>query len=245
MALTHRTRIEDPTLPAVGTGALIAAGLAGLLYGLSMSGTFPDGPSISTATATQIREHVTANGTAIRASAVMGMLAIAAALVFFAGLTRQVRDRLPGSLLADLTLGAALLVLAYQLLVTTAEALTSLLPHLIGSDLASVDDATLRGWYGLTGFTHFLGDLAIIPMAVVLASFSLASLRGHLLPRWLSWAGVVVAAAGVLGSVGILLAVDALYPAWFVGLFGYWFWVLAVAVTSLVRVRRSRGDTAS
>ncbi len=243
MALTHRTTIDDPTLPSVGRGALLAAGVAGLVYALSTFGTFPDGPNVATATATQIRDHVTTNGAAIRGSAVVSMAAIAAALVFFSALTRQVRDRMPGSLLADLVLAASVLVVAYQWLITTAEAMISLLPHLIGSDLAGVDDATLRGWYGLTGFTHFLGDLAIIPMAVTLASFSLASLRGHLLPRWLSWAGVAVSAAGAVGSIGILLAVDALYPAWFAGLFGYWFWVLAAAVTFLARSRRHRAPS--
>jgi hypothetical protein len=240
MALTHRTTTHDATLPAVGRGALLAAGVAGLIYALSTFGTFPDGPPVSTATAAQIRDHVTTNGTAIRASAVVGMVAIAAALIFFAALTRQVRDRLPGSLLADLVLVASVLVIAYQWLITTAEAMISLLPHLIGSDLPRVDDATLRGWYGLTGFTHFLGDLAIIPMAVALAAFSMASLRGHLLPRWLSWAGVAVAAAGSLGSIGILLAIDALYPAWFAGLFGYWIWILAAAITFLAHSRRPR-----
>jgi len=29
-------------------------------------------------------------------------------------------------------------------------------------------DATVRSWYGLTGFTHFLGDLQVAPVAVVL-----------------------------------------------------------------------------
>ena len=68
----------------------------------------------------------------------MGMLAIAAALVFFAGLTRQVRDRLPGSLLADLTLGPALLVPRLPVAGHDRGSLeASLLPHLIGSDLAS------------------------------------------------------------------------------------------------------------
>ena len=105
-------------------------------------------------------------------------------------------------------------------------------------------DATRRfvlSWYGLTGFTHFLGDLAIIPMArgpgVVLpgrACVDTSCPVGCPGPGWL-WRQ-----PPCLGSVGILLAVDALYPAWFVGLFGYWFWVLAVAVTSLVRLRRSR-----
>lgn len=238
MSLNQRTTTDDSTVPARSRGALLTTGAAGLVYALSTFGTFPDGPEISTATAKQVREHVSANSTIIRADALVGMAAVAAALVFFAALTRQVRDRLAGSLHADLVLAAGILVVFYHWLITTAEALTSLLPNLVGSDLRSVDDATLQGWYGLTGFTHFLGDLAILPMALAVGSFCLASRRGQLLPRWLTWAGLAVATAAVLGSVGILLAVDALYPAWFAGLFGYWLWVLAVAIASLVRARR-------
>ena len=121
--------------------------------------------------------------------------------------------------------------------------MTTLLPNLVDSDLQSVDDATLRGWYGLTGFTHFMGDLAVVPMVVVLASFSVAALRGGLLPRWLSWAGLGFSGAGVLGTVGILAVVDVLYTFWFVALFGYWFWILAVAITFLIRLRRTRSPS--
>lgn len=244
MSTAQHTTIDDPAVPRAGRAALLLAGLAGLVYGLCTFGTFPDGPGIATATADQVRQHVTASGATIRADAVVGMVAVTAALVFFCALTRQVRDRLPGSLLADLLLASGILVVAYHWLITTAEALTTLLPHLIGSDLGSVNDATLQGWYGLTGYTHFLGDLAIIPMALTMAAFSLAGRRGKLLPRWLTWAGLAVATAAAVGAVGILLAVDALYPAWFVGLFGYWFWVLAIAVTSLIRHRRLRTPTA-
>ena len=127
----------------------------------------------------------------------------------------------------------------YQWLMTTADAMTTLLPNLVGSDVKRVDDATLRGWYGLTGFTHFMGDLAVVPMIVVMASFSVAALRGGLLPKWLSWAGLVFSAAGALGIVGILAAVDALYAFWFVAMFGYWSWILAVAITFLIRRRRT------
>ena len=47
-----------------------------------------------------------------------------------------------------------------------------------------------------------------------------------------------LAGAGVLGMVGILAEVDVLYPFWFAALFGFFFWILAVSVTCLVRLRR-------
>jgi hypothetical protein len=235
--------LERPDQPAPGRGALAATGFAGLVFWITGLFSFPDGPPMATATAQQVRDHVTAQGTAMQVSALAGMVSLAAALVFVAALVRQVRDRLPASLLAEVVLASGLLVITYQWLVITAEALPRLLPNLIDSDLASVDDATLQGWYGMTSFTHFLGDLAVVPMIVLMGTYSLAARRGGLLPRWLTWAGLGLAGAGVLGIVGILAEVDVLYPFWFAALFGYFLWTLAVSVTCLVRLRHS-GSTA-
>ena len=237
---------DGPDLPPIGRGALAAAGLAGLTYWLGGMATFPDGPTMATASAQQVRDHVTTTGGSIQVAAFAGMVAVAASLVLVAGLVRQVRDRLPGSLLAEVVLGAGILVIAYQWLMVTAEALLRYLPHLLDSvDLAAVDDQTVRSWYALTGFTHFLGDLAIVPTIVLVAAFSLAARRGRLLPTWLVWMGLAITVAGVVGMVGILGVVAALYPAWFVALIGYFLWVLAVSVTFLVRLRRSRPLPAS
>ncbi len=103
-----------------------------------------------------------------------------------------------------------------------------------------MDDGILQGWYALNGFTHFMGDLALVPMVLLIAAFSLAALRGGLLPKWLAWVGLVITGAGVLGMVGILAEVSGLYAFWFAGLFGYFLWILAVSVTCLNRLRRSR-----
>ena len=102
----------------------------------------------------------------------------------------------------------------------------------------------MLGWYALNGFTHFMGDLAIVPTVVLIGAFSLAARRGQLLPTWLVWVGLAIVAAGSVGMVGILAEVGALYPFWFVGLFGYFLWILAVSVTFLVRLRRSRAAPA-
>ena len=53
------------------------------------------------------------------------------------------------------------------------------------------------------------------------------------------------AAAGAVGMVGILAVVDALYPFWFVALFGYVLWIAALATTFLIRVRHHQAQTPS
>lgn len=223
----------------VGRGALAAAGVAGLVYVVAGWVTFPDGPSMGTASADQIRAHISTSGGAIQGAVATGVLALAAALVFVPALVRQVRDRLPGSLLAEVVLGSGLLVLAFQSLVVTAEGLLRFLPNLLdGVDLAAADDPVVRSWYGLGGFTHFLGDLAMVPMVMLVGAFSLAARRGGLLPRWLAMVGLVIVVTGTLGMVGIVGEVAALYPCWIGAAIGYFLWILAVSATCLHRLRR-------
>lgn len=224
---------------AVGRGALAAAGVAGLVFFVAGWVTFPDGPTMGTASAGEIRSHISASGGAIQGAVGAGVIALAAAMVFVPALVRQVRDRLPGSMLADVVLFAGLLVLAYQSLVVTAEGLLRFLPKLLdGVDLAAANDAIVQSWYSLGGFTHFLGDLAMVPMVMLIGAFSLAARRGQLLPRWLVWVGLVIVAAGALGMVGIVGEVEALYPCWIGAAIGYFLWILAASITFLNRLRR-------
>jgi hypothetical protein len=193
---------------------------------------------MATASGDQIRSYVAASGGSIQGAAFAGMVSVTAGLILVPALARQVRDRLPGSLLADAVLGAGLLVILYQWLMVAAAALLRFLPNLLDSvDLSGTDDVTVQGWYGLSGFTHFLGDLALVPMMVLVACFSLAARRGRLLPRWLAWGGLIIAAFGALGMVGILGEFGALYAFWFAGLFGYYLWILAASIAFLFRLR--------
>lgn len=83
-----------------------------------------------------------------------------------------------------------------------------------------------------------LGDLAMVPMVMLVGAFSLAARRGRLLPRWLAVVGLVIAVAGALGMVGIVGEVADLYPCWIGAAIGYFLWILAVSVTCLHRLRR-------
>jgi hypothetical protein len=220
-----------------GLGAVAVTGVLLFVAGLLSSGT--EGPPVGQASADRIRAYTEASAGSIRLAVAVGLLAVVTLVVFTAALATRIRLAAPGSVLACAVAGAGLLIAVVQLLDVAATGVPRLLPGLIGTSLADVDDATLRGWYGLTGFTHFLGDLQMAPIAVVLLGTSIAGLRHRLVPRWLGWAGVVLGAAAALGVLGIALAVDALYPLWFTGLFGWWLWTLAVAIVAAVQWRRT------
>ncbi|WP_328472247.1 hypothetical protein OHA21_09365 [Actinoplanes sp. NBC_00393] len=227
------------TTPVVGRGAALTAAVAGPLILVLSFTQPPDGPDMATASAAQIRTWALSQATALRIGALGGVLSLAVLLTATAALSRVIRDALPRSLLADLFAGAGLLLIGSLFLNSTAWALPAVLPGLIGADLATVDDATLRGWYALTGFTHLLGDFQMIFIAVMVGAFSAAALRARMVPRWVGWLGVVITLSAVLGTVGITTSSDLLYGFWFGGLFGWVLWYPIVGIALGLRSRHT------
>ncbi len=242
----NATGSEHPNVPLAAPGtsgdglAALVAAISGLLLLATSFVQPPDGPTVGSATAAQVRAFATDNDTALRAAATAGIIAFVLVVVFTAALARIVRARLPGSILASLVAAGGILVGMMLWLNTAATSMTVLLPDLIDTELARVDDTTVLSWYGLTGFTHFLGDLVMAPIALTMSAFSIAALAGGLLPRWLAWLGLAFAASGVVGTVGITTGSGVLYAFWFGGLFGWALWILLVSITEGLRWRRTR-----
>lgn len=227
---------EIETVSQTDHGALLAAAISGLLYVLLVFVPQVDGPPVETASADQIRSFLAAHDTGLRAVATAGSLAIALVLVFTVSLARLIRRRAAGSPLADLVVVGGALVALWHWLVVAGAAMT-LVQTLDGTDLATVDDATLRGWYGISNFTHLFADLGMVAMATVMAATSLAALRTGLFARWQGYLGLIFATGGAVGTVGITIAWGPLSNVWFVGIFGWWVWSLMIAVTCGLRLR--------
>jgi Domain of unknown function (DUF4386) len=222
---------------------LLAAAISGLLYVLLVFVPQVDGPPVETASADQIRSFLTEHDTGLRASATAGALGIALVLVFTVSLARLIRGQSIGSPLADLVVGGGVLVAVWHWLMVAGASMT-LVQTLDGTDLATVDDATLRSWYGMSNLTHFFGDLGMVAMATVMTATSIAVLRTGLFPRWQGWLGLILGIGGAVGTIGITIAWGPLANAWFVGIFGWFLWTLVLAVTCGLRLRpRSRRAT--
>ena len=219
-------------------GVLLAATISGLLYVVVAFVPQVDGPPVETASADQIRAFLAAHDSGLRILATTSAIAIPLVLIFTVSIARLIRTRTPTSPLADLVVGGGVLVSLWHWLVVAGTSMT-LVQTLDGTDLATVDDATLRGWYGLTNFTHFFADLGMAGIATVIAATSIATLRTGLLARWQGWLGLVIAAGGTLGTAGITMAWSPLSQVWFIGIFGWWLWVLIVAASCGLRLRRN------
>ncbi|WP_448625130.1 hypothetical protein [Geodermatophilus sp. URMC 64] len=245
--MSHPTTTTDARRPAVpvpgGTtdrrGSAVAAVSGLVLVVLGLVATVPEGPPVGQASADRIRAFVGGDEVGLRIGLTGGLLVAVALVVFTAALAGRIRAVRPGSALAGTVAGAGLLLAVVQLLDVAAVGTPLLLPELIDTSLAEVDDAVLRGWYGLTAFTHFLAVLQMTPVAMVILGVSIAALRLGLLPRWLGWGGTVIGTAAALGVVAVMVGVSPLYPLWFVGLYGWWLWTLAVSGCAAVRLWRA------
>jgi hypothetical protein len=232
--------VESSAAGSDERGTLLLAAASGLLL---LATTFfqpPEGPKVGRATAAQIRTFAAEHSTGIRIGATAEVIAFVMVVVFTAALARLIRSRAPGSITAGLVAAGGVLIGVQLWLDTAATSMTLLLPDLIDTKLATTNDTTVLSWYGLTGFTHFLGDLLMAPVVLTMAAFSIAALRERLLPRWLAWLGVAFAASGALGTLGITTSFGLLYSFWFGGLFGWALWILLVSVTFGLRWIRTR-----
>ncbi len=222
---------------------LLPTASAALVYLATLFATPPDGPGVETATAAQIRAYLEANGSALRIQALALAVAGAAVVVLATGIASQLTARndqnprptvgnLPG-----LVISGGVLIAGWHWLTAAAESGTAV-QALDGTALSAVDDAVLRSWYASTNITHLYGDIAMLAIALLLTGSCLGSLRTGLLPRWVAVLGLVAAAAGTIGTVGVTLAVPALSYVWFGGLFGWTLWLPCTAISLLVRSRR-------
>lgn len=111
--------------------------------------------------------------------------------VWFGGtLANSLRERGEGRVAATIV-GAVSAFVAVQLVTT---AITAMLAHSVAGD---GDEGVVQALFGLT---WGLDVLAAIPSAVFFLAASMGLMRTRMIPPWLSWAGIGVAALFILRS---------------------------------------------
>jgi hypothetical protein len=200
----------------------------------------PDAPRVGQASAADVRAWVDANSTALHVAVTSILLLAVAIVVVAAGLAALSRRHLAASMLPEALLGAAVVVAVMLVLDVAASATSLILPGMVDTSLADVSDPVVVNWLAIGGYTHFLGDLQVAFVAVVMVSGSLAARALRLVNRWWCYLGTVVGICGAVGTLAITSTVPALYVFWFVGMFGFVISLLVVAVSCLLVLRRIR-----
>jgi hypothetical protein len=111
--------------------------------------------------------------------------------------------------------------------------------------MAEYDDRTLLAVDLVGRIGETFGDVATVPRGLFVGAVSLAALQTRFLPRWLGWIGMVIAAASLVGVLGVALFFMPGIAAWFAGLFGFVLWTAALGVVMGLRAARNRGSDPS
>ena len=206
-----------------GLGLERRAALAGvafvLLYVIGLSLGVEAGT-----TDAEILEHYADDGARTRELVAFVLIAVAALafVVFAASLRELLRRDAPGTELL-VSVGWAGGIIAAALLLA-GNALSRGVAFVSSSDEFTLDPDLYR-LVDDTGFLLLVSGIYAATLVVV--AVSIAALRGHVLPGWLGWAGLV---AAVLLAVVLLTLVLAL-----VGFLVLFVWVLVVGGTLLAR----------
>lgn len=200
----------------------------------------PDGLALGSADAGSVRAWWTSHAVTLHAAALSAVVAAVGLIVVAAGVSALVRRHSPRSMLPELMVAGGVGTAVILLIDLSAQAVGLLLPDLVGTRLDQVDDGIVAGWVAAAGVTHLLGDLQVCFLAVTITAGSLAALRIGLVLRWLCYAGLAVGVSAALGSFSIVLGAAALYPFWFVAVFGLYASMGVLAVSALLARRRIR-----
>jgi len=207
--------------PALAFGALMIASVA-------LSARTPQ----PTAAAATLLAYVRSHHTFMQVAGCLEFAAAAPLAIWTATAYRRLR-----------TLGVyapgAVIGFAGGLLAAASLALSGLVSWTLSQVSATVDAGLARTLADL-GFAVGAAGFAV-PLGLLLAGAAVPALLLGLLPRWLAWAGLVIAAVAELSTLTLLTtALDATLP---VARFGGLLWIVAVSVL-LPRSRRDlRGTT--
>jgi hypothetical protein len=238
---TLRAQESDPSAPG-RVGAALAAG-GGLVVALAGLAAGPEELDEGVPGAA-VRRYYETNQDAIGWLVVAESVSFAAMILFVVGLRSLARGtgeraRVP----ADLILVSGTLTAVW----IWVQGSLDLVPVVMLDDdgtLSPYDDQTLLALDLVARIGETMGDLATVPRGLLVLGVSLLALRSRLLPRWLAWFGLVIAAASLASIVGVGTGLTPFLVAFFVGLFGFPLWLLGVAVVLGVRaLRPGRGAT--
>jgi hypothetical protein len=197
-----------PLVPALAYGALMIAAVA-----LSAGGPQPGTSAAATLSYAQ------AHAGQLHVAAVLTFGAAAPLAIWAATIYRRLHT-------LGVTAPGTVIGLAGGILAAASIALSGLLTWVAAEVAADAGPALARVVFDLSFAAGAAGF--VVPFALLVAGVAVPSLILRLTPRWLAWAGLVIAAAGVLSTLTLLTsALDATLP---VGRFGGLIWIVAVSV---------------
>jgi hypothetical protein len=179
--------------PPLGVLAAVSLGLlvAGIALSAALGGVFPS----PFATSAAIREYFLTQSDAAKASGVL-VFASSVPLAIYAA-TASARLRQLG-----VTAPGATIALAGGLLAAGALTMSGLLQWTLAQPAVRQDEPLVRALHYLSFLTG--GPAHVVFLGLLLAGVAVPALILRLLPRWLAWSGLVIAAIAELTVVTLI-----------------------------------------
>ena len=174
---------------------LAAISLALLLGGLAIGVAVAGVPPLPFAAGAAVKDFIVAHPVAIQAAAV-GTFGSSVPLAIYAA-TASARLRQLG-----VTAPGATIALAGGILAAGALGLSSLLLWTLSRPEVTADEPLVRTLYYLVFLTG--GPAHVVTLGLLVAGTAVPSLVFVLLPRWLSWSGIVIAALAELTTLALI-----------------------------------------
>jgi hypothetical protein len=180
-----------------------ASGYLVLALGIAAA-AFERGAPLANAAAEESLAFFTAYRSELRTQSLLFVLSAGAYLWWFGSL-RSFLLRAEGETgrLASVAFGAGVIWAGLQMVLQSVQVALAMG---VGGDVAPA----LAGMLG--DLTYALSVIAYVPMAVTLAAVGLVTLRTAVFPAWLGWLSILVAAANLVMSLGIVVDSGPLVP---------------------------------
>ena len=188
--------ISDDQQTGTLDGLMALSGVVSIVVLLSGIFAAPTPPQPGDTIAT-LRAYYVDHATGVQWYVFASALSAALILIFVSALASAMRRvRSAGDTMATATLGAGVLTLAATLAGIASFGV------LASGTAANASEDVVRAVFDLGNMAFNVGDFMLVALVALPA---IASLRADFLPRWLAWAGVMIAVAWAVASASMLV----------------------------------------
>lgn len=235
--MTSQTTTREATTTPTSRYRL-PAGLASLVVGgVLMTASMPE-PKEGMA-GPPLRRFYEDNLAATEVAVLLGAVSVVAMILAVAFVRRLLIDVAADGHLVDIVTIAGTLTVVWLWLSTATGAIVPLMADDRGR-FPSYTDQALADVDLFSRLSEAWGDIGMGSVGLYIGAASLAAIRSGAFPRWIGGVGLVIAAAALISLVGAVWTPAPVTVLFFVGLFGFVLWNLAVGVALCVSGWRGR-----
>lgn len=236
--MTSQSTAHETTTTPISRYRL-PAGLSTLVLGVVLMTTSLPEPKDGL-TGAPLRRFYEDNLAATNVAVLLGTVAVVAMILAVAFLRRLLIDQDADGSLVDIVTVAGTLTVIWLWLEAATGSMVSLMSD--GRRFPDYSDDALANLDLFSRLSEAWGDIGMASVGLYVGAASLAAIACGAFPRWIGRVGLVIASAALVSLVGAVWVSTPMTICFFVGLFGFVLWNLAVGISLCVSGWRGRSS---